>query len=98
MQLEKINKGNFELCIGQLVKSKCGRDKDRIFIIKDIIKDYVLLVDGDLRKIEKPKLKKNKHISKINMIIKQFDILIDTITNKEIREIIKNYKGDSING
>jgi len=58
-----------EVAIGQFVKSKAGRDKDRVFIIIDIIDElYVLIADGDLRKIEKAKRKKIKHLSKFNII------------------------------
>lgn len=58
-----------EVTIGQYVKSKSGRDKDRTFIIIDIIDElYVLVADGDLRKLEKPKKKKIKHLSKYNII------------------------------
>lgn len=58
-----------EVTLGQFVKSKAGRDKNRVFIVVDIIDDlYVLIADGDLRKIEKPKKKKIKHLSKYNLI------------------------------
>jgi len=49
--------------IGKVVHSKSGRDKNRCFIIVGIIDtDYVYISDGDLRKIEKPKKKKIKHL------------------------------------
>lgn len=58
---------------GQLVRSKAGRDKDRLFIIIGIIDDqYVTIVDGDLRRVEKPKRKKIRHLSKINKISETF--------------------------
>ncbi len=58
-----------EVTIGQYVKSKSGRDKDRVFIIIDIIDElYILVADGDLRKLEKPKRKKIKHLSKYNVV------------------------------
>ena len=47
---------------GQIVFSKCGRDKGRAFIVYDYNDDYVFIVDGDLRKLEKPKKKKKIHI------------------------------------
>lgn len=53
--------------IGDVVLSKSGRDKGSYLVIigfKD--NDKVFLVDGKLRKVENPKLKKIKHISKIN--------------------------------
>lgn len=52
-----------ELQIGQFVKSRAGRDKNKVFIVYEIINDeYVYVVDGDLRKLEKPKKKKVKHL------------------------------------
>lgn len=47
---------------GQVVYSKCGRDKGRPFIIVDFDEEFVYLADGSLRKLEKPKKKKQKHI------------------------------------
>jgi ribosomal protein L14E/L6E/L27E len=58
-----------EITVGQIVKSKAGRDKDRIFIVMDIVDDkFVLIADGDLRKIDHPKKKKIRHLSKYNTI------------------------------
>ncbi len=75
-----------ELSVGQIVSSKAGRDKDRLFVIIDIIDDqYVLIADGDLRKIEKPKKKKVRHLLKQNII------------NSDIKEKLeKNEKLDNI--
>lgn len=56
-----------DISIGQFVKSKAGRDKDRIFIIIEIVDEvYVKIVDGDLRRVESPKRKKIKHLAKMN--------------------------------
>lgn len=52
--------------LGQIVFSKCGRDKGRPFIVISIEEEYVHLVDGDLRKVDSPKLKKKKHIQPTN--------------------------------
>ncbi len=58
-----------ELTIGQFVRSKAGRDKGRVFIIVDVIDDqYVLVADGDLRRIGNPKKKKVKHLAKFNLL------------------------------
>jgi large subunit ribosomal protein L14e len=49
--------------LGQLVYSKAGRDKRRPFVVVEILnKEYVKVVDGDLRKVDRPKKKKNKHL------------------------------------
>lgn len=70
--------------IGRVVLSKSGRDESRYFIIVDIINEnYVYISDGDLRKLEKPKKKKIKHL----------------IFTKHTSENIKNLlqEGDKVN-
>lgn len=62
-----------DLAIGQIVKSKAGRDKGDIFIVYDIIdENYVLVVDGKTRKISKPKKKKLMHLQRYNTVINDF--------------------------
>ena len=39
-----------------------GRDKNSYFIVVEIEENYVYLVDGSIRKIDRPKKKKIKHI------------------------------------
>jgi ribosomal protein L14E/L6E/L27E len=47
--------------IGRVVYSKAGRDKDKHFVIVGILNtDFVYIADGSLRKITKPKKKKDK--------------------------------------
>ena len=49
--------------IGQYVQSTQGRDAGMIFIVVGIVdQNYVLIADGKLRSIEKPKKKKVKHL------------------------------------
>lgn len=49
--------------LGSLVKSTAGRDCGRFFIVVgEIDEKYILLADGDLRRIESPKKKKLKHV------------------------------------
>lgn len=48
---------------GRVVVSKQGRDAGGIFAIMKVLDaDYVLIADGDLRKAQKPKRKKVKHL------------------------------------
>lgn len=59
--------------IGQIVKSKAGRDKDRVFIIIHILDEqHVLVCDGDLRKLSSPKKKKVKHLVIYNTVLTEF--------------------------
>ena len=61
-----------EVVVGQVVKSKAGRDKDKKFVIIDIVDEqYVLVADGDLRKLDKPKKKKIRHLAKYNTICEE---------------------------
>ena len=53
---------NNKYSLGQIVFSKCGRDQGKPFVIVSIEDEYVYLVDGNLRKVDNPKLKKHKHI------------------------------------
>jgi ribosomal protein L14E/L6E/L27E len=60
-----------DLSVGQVVMSKSGRDKGRLFFVLKIVNDeYVLISDGDTRKLDKPKLKKVKHLIKYKLISK----------------------------
>ena len=53
-----------EIELGMIVYSKSGRDKGRPFVVTGIEGDYVYLVDGDMRKLAKPKRKKKIHLQK----------------------------------
>lgn len=51
-----------EVQIGQVVRSKRGRDKGKFFVVIGRENGYVLLADGKMRKVEAPKRKNSKHI------------------------------------
>lgn len=62
-----------DIKIGQIVKSKAGRDKGRIFIVCGILDEQnVLVCDGDLRKLGSPKKKKIKHLMIYNTVLTEF--------------------------
>ena len=48
--------------IGQIVISCYGHDMGNWYIVKQVLNDYLFLVDGGLRKLDKPKKKKVKHV------------------------------------
>lgn len=81
-----------DVVVGQLVRSKAGRDKGEVFIIYQIVDDnYVLVVDGKIRKIGKPKKKKVKHLQKFNSIIDGFENMkySNEFNDALIRRLIK---------
>ena len=54
---------DFLVEVGRIAKALAGRDKDRFFmIVKVVDANYVLLSDGETRKLESLKLKKLKHL------------------------------------
>lgn len=78
--------------LGQIVYSKSGRDAGRKFIIINVINDsYVLISDGDLRKIEKPKKKKVKHLKFSEEVIDSLKEKLENklkVTNAEVRKAL----------
>lgn len=54
-----------EIDKSSLVVSKAGRDQGQLFYVIDTDEQYVYLVDGKSRKLEKPKRKKRKHVEQV---------------------------------
>ncbi len=83
------------LRLGELVYSKAGRDAGRKFVVVNIIdSSYVLISDGDLRKIEKPKKKKIKHLDSCGIVIDSLNKKLEgkaKLTNDEIKKEIAQY-------
>lgn len=84
-----------DLKIGQVVKSKAGRDKSRVFLIVDIVDDsFVLVVDGDLRKLSSPKKKKIKHLVVYNAVIEEFANMLksnEKINDATVRKLLEPF-------
>ncbi len=79
---------------GQIVFSKSGRDKGRAFIVYDYNDDYVFIVDGDLRKLEKPKKKNKIHIQITKKIDENIKVKLESklyILDSDIRKALAKY-------
>ena len=70
---------------GSLVYSRAGRDKGTLFIVIDKEGDWVYLADGNIRKAEKPKKKRLKHINKTN---KMAEIDFENISDSMLRKAL----------
>ena len=85
------------ITLGQVILSKAGRDAGKKFIIVGIIdKSWVLVADGDLRRIEKPKKKRLKHIELTEEILPSLSEKLRNelkVTNSEIRKSLAALKG-----
>lgn len=81
--------------IGRFAWSKAGRDKDRLFIIIDIVDDaHVLIADGDLRPVSKPKKKKLKHLMITNKVADEISQTVadrKRLTDDDLRKAIQRY-------
>ncbi|WP_425445962.1 KOW domain-containing RNA-binding protein [Dethiothermospora halolimnae] len=81
-----------DIRIGQVVKSKSGRDKGKVFLVNAIIDEkYVTIVDGDLRRLDKPKKKKAKHLMIYKTVIEEFRNKIlsnEKINNAYVRKLL----------
>ncbi len=79
--------------LGQVVSSIAGRDAGKRFIVVKIVNEsYVLISDGDLRRIEKPKKKKVKHLKFTGEIIDFLNEKLEKkakITNTEIKRALE---------
>ncbi|AEE97305.1 KOW domain-containing RNA-binding protein [Mahella australiensis] len=79
--------------IGQVVRSKAGRDKGRYFIVIGIEgSDYAFIADGVLRKVENPKKKKLKHLEIKNELIGEIKEKISNskrLSNSDIRKALE---------
>lgn len=76
-----------ETLIGRLVYSKAGRDKGKPYIIVKVLDEkYVLLSDGCLRTLERPKMKKLMHVNVTNVVFAG-----ESIDNLIIEKFLQSY-------
>ena len=77
---------NEPLSEGEIVLSRAGRDRGRAFVILKLLDEaYVLLVDGRLRTLERPKKKKRRHLLKASETRME---LKDNLLNADFRKFL----------
>jgi large subunit ribosomal protein L14e len=85
--------------LGEVVFSKAGRDRGKKFVIIDIEDtNYVFVSDGDLRRIDKPKKKKIKHLEFTGIVIDSLNVKLKNnmkITNSEIRKVLAAFEEEA---
>lgn len=85
-----------EELVGRLVFSGAGRDQGRPLLIIKLLNDkLVVVVDGSLRTLEKPKLKNLRHLRVTNRVavevvdkIARGDPLSNTFLRQAIRRLV----------
>ncbi|MCL2694608.1 MAG: KOW domain-containing RNA-binding protein [Oscillospiraceae bacterium] len=75
-----------DIKIGTVVKSNAGHDKDSFYVVVGYQDGKPLIADGRRRKLEKPKAKNPKHISKTNTTVQT-----EELTNKKIRTALHSF-------
>jgi ribosomal protein L14E/L6E/L27E len=85
------------LRIGQLVFSKAGRDRGRPFLVLKVTGDgFAYVVDGDLRRVARPKRKNVKHLQPTNRVDRELAARIESgkiPTDAEIRRALAALTG-----
>lgn len=94
MSMETDKTGS-TLTVGSVVRSKAGRDGGRCFVVMWVEENFVGLCDGDLRKTDKIKRKKIKHIIPTKyvsaFVVSKLEAG-DKVTNSEIRRELAEYQ------
>lgn len=65
----KENVSNCGLVPGQIIISKAGHDRGKIYAVIKTEADGAWLADGKLRTIDRPKFKNRKHIQKTHYMV-----------------------------
>lgn len=80
--------------IGIIVRSKAGRDKGDLFIVLKTEGEFAFIANGELRKVDRPKKKKLKHLQKTGYVTEFIRNKLETagkVTNSELRKALAEY-------
>ena len=80
-----------ELRIGSVVRSKAGRDKDKLMAVVGTDGKSLLLCDGKERRLEKPKRKNRLHIAPTKTVLEASAMA----TNRSLRRSLAEIEGRS---
>ena len=75
--------------IGSIVISKAGRDQGRPFlVVAEVDDDFVMVANGDLRKMDHQKKKRRKHLKPTGRVVEELRDRIsrgETVEDHELR-------------
>lgn len=83
-----------EIVEGSIVRSIAGRDMGDLFIVLARDGDYAYLANGELRKVDRPKKKKLKHLQGTNSVSEFIQNKLETVgkvTNSEVRKALSEF-------
>lgn len=81
-------------------KSKAGHDKNQLYFILKEEEEFLWLVNGTTRPLDKPKKKRRKHVQEIRTLPEEIvNIIEDGLNNESIKRTIRLYqKGNRFSG
>ncbi len=93
LQNSTFSKGTkvMEKLDGTVVISKAGRDKGNFFIVLKTEDNYAYIADGHLRRVDRPKKKKLRHLQLTNYVSERILSSEQEITNSEVRKALAEY-------
>ena len=81
-----------EYSIGMFARSLAGHDKNKLYLISKLDDEYVYLVDGSIRTVDRPKKKRKKHIQIdyqiMDLIKEKLEAKVE-LRNEDIKRAIK---------
>ena len=83
-----------EIVEGSIVRSIAGRDKGSLFIVISREGDSVYLANGELRKVDRPKRKKLKHLQgtkSVSEFVQNKLAAVGKVTNSEVRKALAEF-------
>lgn len=78
-----------ELRVGSVVRSKAGRDKDKLMAVVGTQGKMLLLCDGKERRLESPKLKNPLHTAPTKTVLEQTAMA----TNRSLKKALAAIDG-----
>ncbi len=86
-----------EIKVGSVVFSKAGRDQGSFYVVTEIVdENYVKIADGDLRRVDTPKLKKIKHLKTDGEILEKLAEKFEEgkkVFDAEVKSALRAYNG-----
>ena len=89
-----------EISKSNIVVSKAGRDKDKLFFVTETDGDYALIADGRGRRLGQPKRKKLKHLqfvaqsdSRVAEKIRTGDKVLDSEIRRALAAFAEEFDG-----
>ncbi len=83
-----------EITVGTVVRSIAGRDKGERFIVLTREGEYAYIADGELRKTDRPKKKKLKHLQGSYLVSEFIKGKIENgevVENHEVRKALAEF-------